>query len=63
MCHRVGVHVGREEAVVPERADGAVQQRIDGEREGLFRLVGHLRRRLVDIDHGAVDLGEPHRHA
>ena len=55
MRDRVGVHVGDEEAVVALGAERAVEQRVDRERLGLIRLVGHLRRRLVDVDHGAVE--------
>ena len=49
--------------VVALRSDRPVEQGVDRERVGLARLVGHLGRGLVDVDHRAVEVGEPHRHA
>ena len=58
----VGVHVRGEDAVVALGAERLVEQRVDVERVGLARLVGHLGGRLVDVDHRAVEIGEAHRH-
>ncbi len=58
----VGVGVDRVDAVEALAADRAVKQRVDRERVGLPRFVGHLRRGHVDVDVGAVEIGETHRH-
>ena len=58
----VGVHVRREGAVVALRAQGAVEQRRDVRGDVDLRLVGHLRRGLVDVDERAVGVGEAHGH-
>ena len=49
-------------AVVALAPDRPVEKRVDREREGLAGLVGHLRRRLVGVDHRSVEVSEPHRH-
>jgi hypothetical protein len=46
----VGVHVGGEDAVVAVGAQGAVEERLDVAGDVDLRLVGELRRRLVDVD-------------
>ena len=57
------MHIGGERAVVGVGTKRVAKEGVDRERVGLARLVGHLRGRLVDVDHRAVRVGEAHRHA
>ena len=59
----VAVDVGGDGAVVALGPQRAVEQRIDGERLRLAGLVRDVGRGLVDVDHRAVEVGEPHGHA
>ena len=57
------MQVGGEGAVVALAAERPVEQGVGRERVGLPRLVGHVGVGLEDVDHRAVGVGEPHRHA
>ena len=57
------MHVGCEDAVISLCADRAVEQRIDGEGIRLNAFISHLRGRLEDIEHRAVEVGKAHRNA
>jgi hypothetical protein len=46
----------REDAVVARGSERTVEQRIDGEREALTRLIRHLGRCLIDLHEGLVEV-------
>ncbi len=55
--------VDRIGAVIALGAERPIEQGVDRERIRLPRLVGHLAGGLIDVDQGAVEVREAHRHA